>query len=86
MDDPLLIQSISQYIFDIKLVEHYQGQGQVSSSCIEVPVTLTTEEENILRYASGFVPFKLIKRYEKQSLDKAVQFVECLSSMAVSGQ
>ena len=86
VDDPLLVESISQHIFDIKLVEYYQGQGQASSSSIVVPATLTTELENILRYASGFVAFKLMKRYEKQSSDKALQFVEYLSSMAVNGQ
>lgn len=85
VNDPLLLQSVSQHIFDIQLVENFQAQGQASSA-VEVPATLTTEEENILRYACGFVPFKFLKRYEKQSSDKAVQFVECLSSMAVNGQ
>ena len=80
MDDPLLLQSVSQHIFDIQLIEHFQAPGQVSFSSIEVPALLTREEENILRYACGFVPFKLRKRYEKQSSDK------CLSSMAVNGQ
>ena len=86
VDDPLLLQSVSQHIFDIQLIQHFQAQGQVSSSSIEVPALLTREEENILRYACGFVPFKLRKRYEKQSSDKAAHFVECLSSMAVNGQ
>ena len=62
VDDPLLVQSISQHIFDIKLVKYYQTQGQTASPSIEVPATLTMEEENILRYASGFVPFKLLRK------------------------
>ena len=85
-DDPLLLQSVNQRIFDILLVEQFQGEGQSSSSSTKVPIMLTAEEENILRYACGFIPFKLLKRYQKQSTQKAAQFVECLSSMAVSGQ
>ena len=34
---------------------------------------------------AGFVPFKLLKRYEKSSSEDAVVFVECLSSLAVDG-
>lgn len=48
-------------------------------------LTLTTDEENVIRYVAGFVPFKLLKRYEKSSSADAVMFVECLSSLAVDG-
>ena len=47
---------------------------------------LTTDEENIIRYAAGYVPFKLLKKHEKDSSVKAVQFVECLMSVAVNGE
>ena len=43
VDDPLLLQSVSQHIFDIQLIQHFQAQGQVSSSSIEVPALLTRE-------------------------------------------
>ena len=28
------------------------------------PIRLTSEEENAVRYAAGFVPFRLLKKYE----------------------
>ena len=40
---------------------------------------------SIIRYAAGSVPMKLMKRYEKQSSKVGVEYVECLSSMAVNG-
>ena len=79
-----VMQSVNQHIFDTLLVEHFQAQERPSSST-EVCTQLTAEEENILRYASGFIPFKLLNRYLKQSTEKASQFVECLSNMAVGG-
>ena len=48
--------------------------------------TLSSDEENIIQYAAGYVPMKLIKKYEKQSSSVAVEYVECLSSMAVNGE
>ena len=48
-------------------------------------VVLTKEEENVNRYAAGYVPFSLIKRYTKRSSEKASIFIECLSGMAVKG-
>ena len=52
---------------------------------IDIP-PLTTDEEIIIRYAAGYVPFKLLKKHEKGSSVEAVQFVECLTSLAVNGE
>ena len=42
-----------------------------------------TSEELALRYASGYVPFKLIKRYKKMKKNKiAMDFISVLSSWA----
>lgn len=38
----------------------------------------THEELNALRYACGYVGFKLLKKYEKRSGKKADQFEMCL--------
>ena len=35
----------------------------------------SAEEENAVRYASGFVPMRLMKKYKNT---KAAQFVDCL--------
>ena len=47
---------------------------------------LTADEENILRYVAGYVPFKLMKRFEEQSSRQAAEYVECLSHMSVGGE
>ena len=39
----------------------------------------------MIRYAAGFVPFKLLQQYEKSSSVDAISFIECLSSLAVDG-
>ena len=44
------------------------------------------EEENAVRYASGYVSLKLMKTYMHSDSTKAAQFVECLSNMAVAGE
>ena len=56
-----------------------------SQTSFDVPA-LTADEENVVRYEAGFIPFKLLKRYEKSSSVDAVGFVECLSSLAVDGE
>lgn len=47
------MQSVNQHVFDTLLLEHFQAQEGPSYS-IEVSTDMTAEEENILRYASGF--------------------------------
>ena len=48
-------------------------------------VNLSSEEDNAIRYASGFVATKLLKKYEDMKGEKAAQFVECRSNMGSSG-
>ena len=49
---------------------------------------MAADEENALRYASGFVPFKLLKRYAQQTGPdpEAEAVAECLSQMTVPGK
>ena len=47
--------------------------------------SLNAEEENALRYVSRYVALKLMRKYQKEDSEKAIQFVECLSNMAVVG-
>ena len=67
------------------LKTHIQ-HSQQSVRCPEHQLpTPSSDEESIIRYAAGYVPMKLMKKYEKQSLDVAVEYVECLNSMAMNG-
>ena len=58
------------------------------SSSSEAGVALSVmkaEEENALRYVSGYVALKLMRKYEKEDSPRASQFLETLSGMAVLG-
>ena len=46
-------------------------------------VVLTPDELNAMQYACGYVPHKLLKKYEMRRGQKAKCFVECLGNMAV---
>ena len=46
----------------------------------------SSEEENAVRYASGYVAMKLRKEFMKKESEKAAEFVECLSNMAIEGE
>ena len=47
---------------------------------------MSSEEENAVRYACGYVAMKLMKQFEKKDSPKGAQFVECLSHMVISGE
>ena len=52
------------------------------------PVTqsgLYAEEENVIRYVSGFIAHKLLQVYKKDHSPRDALYVEYLTSMAVSG-
>ena len=44
-------------------------------------IDITKDEENILRYACGYIAMKLRERFLKVKGRKATQFVECLNKM-----
>ena len=46
---------------------------------------LGADEENVIRYMAGYIPFKLLKAYKKKNSDEAAAVVDCLSAMAQSG-
>lgn len=83
---PLLLQSVNRNVFEQAMVEHFAEPVEAShgSSAAELP-TMNSEEENALRYVSGYVALKLMRQYEKKEGEKATQFVECLSNMAAAG-
>ena len=80
---PLVYQHINEKLYADLIKSHFSATLD-SHSSVDVPA-LTADEENMIRYAAGFVPFKLLKWYEKSSTVDAVCFTECLSSLAVDG-
>ena len=85
---PLFLQSINRRVFEDLMVEHFTDALKVATSCSPLaPVApcLNAEEENALRYVGGYVALRLMRKYQKEDSEKAIQFVECLSHMAVIG-
>ena len=86
-DDPLLPQCVNRRLFEICLSEHLES-GAASASATEeghstVCASLSVDEENALQYASGFIPFKLLRKYRSLSSEKALAFTSCLQNMKV---
>ena len=79
-EDPLLSQMINRRVFDDFLIK----RQSVSIDSPAVPsVAMSVDEENAVRYAAGFVPFRLIKKFSKLAPnDKHSRFVQCLKSMS----
>lgn len=79
--DPLIQQHINQKLYEYIIKSKYATQPRTSRNS-----SLSPDEENVVRYASGYVPMVLMKRHEKKASKKSVSFIECLGSMAVNGE
>ena len=79
MPDPMLEQHTSQILFE-KFVAGQVLQWDSIKKCINIK-QLMTDKENILRYVAGYVPFKLMNRFEEYSHHD--ELLECLSHMSV---
>ena len=82
--DPLLIQSTIKYVFE-NILKEYFGSARAVPASRPADEQFTPDELKALRYACGYVPHKLLKKYEKRGDVKANQFEVCLSEMSVAG-
>ena len=71
--DPFWPQTVNRRVMNCLVLKHFSssteqagGVGQSQQS-----VQMRAEDENVLRYVSGYVSLKLMRRYEKQSGAKA---------------
>ena len=63
------------------------GKSLVISVTTSKPCTqLTVEEDYAVQYAGGYVAMKLLNKYKDHSSGIAVEYVDCLSNMACTGQ
>ena len=74
-------------LFECVLKTYFEvpSQAAIAMTASLQPQELSEEEEQIVRYAAGYVPMSLLKKHEKTFSEKSVEFVECLSKMAVNG-
>ena len=75
-------QYVNQELFSNMIKSHCSSCSTLATKT----VSMTREAENIVRYASGYVPYSLMKKHETSVQERSASFVECLSSMAVSGE
>ena len=81
----LQLQAVNFQLFKKLLVDAFALLTATPGAMTQRRVNLSSEEDNAIRYASGFVATKLLKKYEDMKGEKAAQFVECLSNMGSSG-
>ena len=88
----LFQQSVNEKLFEILLPEKLStsGSGVEANAAAVVSAasgeaSMSPDELNVLRYACGFVPFKLLKSFEKKdsTATKYDRFIHCLGDMAV---
>ena len=81
LHDNLFFQLVVDHVFEELLKTEFH------QTC--TPTTpkksLTRDEQNIVRYAGGYVAQRLLSKYKKEDSEKAAFFVECLSHMALDG-
>ena len=78
----LLMQMVNDVLFQ-ELIKHYTT---VIDHEKPTKAELSELEETILRYASGFVPYKLINHFKKLKGDKYSLFVECLLHLSSNNE
>lgn len=77
------IQSVNRQLLNLILLE---GESSTAKAHSTESVSMSSEEENAVRCASGYIALKLMKLFEKKGDDEAAEFVDCLSGMAVTGE
>ena len=77
------MQSVNHHLLNVIFPGEKSGADVQPQSG---PVIMGSEEENAVSYASGYVAMKLRKEFMKKEYDKAAQFVDCLSHMAIEGE
>ena len=81
--EPLFMEIVNEVLFEKLIEAMFRAEPEESTQAEAAP--LTKDEENILRYACGYVGMKLYQRFIKMPGEKAAQFVECLSNMHSDG-
>ena len=85
-NDTLLQQSIYNEVYCMLVSEYFSLHTAYNKEDIAEPTVLTEDELNAMRYACGYVPRALLKKYEVKCGDKYSDFVQCLGDMAIEGE
>ena len=80
VNEPLLAELINEEIFEGMIIEMYGLYETVHTPPQERSI-LSKDEDNIIRYACGYIVRTMLQKYLKQHGEKAASFVECISRM-----
>ena len=85
-----LTETVNVVVYEQLLKEHGSRPLRSSESVVQ-ELQLTKDELNALRYTSGYVAVKLLKKYEKEHSRrtfgaKAEQFEMCLGNMSIADE
>jgi len=83
-NEPLLMELVNECVFQDLLRTTFEARE--TSNAQEPEVTLSEDEENIIRYACGYIGMKLRRKFMKVEGEKAARFVECLDRMQADDQ
>lgn len=77
----VILQSINRLLFNSVVLEGFANRYPTPPEEV-LSVSMLSDEQNAVRYASGYVVKALKKQYEKKKGVKARQFMECLTNMS----
>ena len=80
---PIVYQQVNQKLYSDIISCHLSTKLDYNRTAVPA---LTSDEENILRYAAGYVPFKLLNQYEKSLVESTDGITECHTAMAVNAE
>ena len=80
------MQSLYDEIYSLLVKEYFSSIAVQSPSSASAAVSFTDDELNAMRYACGYIPHVLLKKYEVRDGNIFAQYVECLGNMAVEGE
>ena len=87
--DPVWTQTVNRLLFNQELIASIKRDGLLEHRPVVAPqhdkASLGTDEENIIRYMAGYIPFKLLKVYKKKDSAEAADVVDFLSGMSQPG-
>ena len=78
--EPLLTRLINEGIMDHLIETSFPAKLKTRTNCT-LPIELNKDEENIIRYAFGYVCMHLRRRFLSSKSEKVVDFIECLDKM-----
>ncbi|SMN01760.1 hypothetical protein SPONN_19 [uncultured Candidatus Thioglobus sp.] len=73
--DPFIQQTVNMKVYEEIIKAHFEVSPNNGTMASSSPPQLSVDEENIVRYAAGYVSMRLLKKYENLCTEKAMQYV-----------